>query len=109
MESIQEAPQKIPQTARIAVGVLCIVLYWILWRVLASYFALESYIAANIAFPAVCLAMYPVSKGYPNGFTRDKRLFTFRSWAVLTFVFSAAIALYTGILYFVVFQLMSPF
>jgi hypothetical protein len=73
----------------------------ILWRVFAYVFSLPFFIAIGLAMLIAMLTSYPIRiKGTGNGWTKDKRQWTFLSWSIFSVVVSAV----TFLLIYLVFR-----
>ncbi len=64
----------------------------ILWRIFVYGFSFPFLIAVSLAMLIALLTSYPIRiKGTKNGWTKDKRQWTFPAWAIFSIIVSTLI------------------
>ncbi len=85
-----EEPKQTNRWRGIASVVYIVVAINILWRVFAYVFSIPFLIALSLAMLIALLTSYPIRiKGTANGWTKDKRQWTFLSYSIFSVIGSA--------------------
>jgi hypothetical protein len=84
--------QRLPQTTRIAWTIGALLFCFSLHYFLVYFIGLPIHTAGFITVFLSTVIDYPVARGFPNNFMKDKRPFTFISWLTFAFLLSSAFA-----------------